>query len=151
MDSILKRLRCNDEPYFKVVNEPSYYVQLHYDALYDYICFYTLYRFSSKELAEEFLSIANSQSNIECNKNIFFEIKKQIPNKENFRPLMTDLQVALKDLQDFKQYCNTYYYDTFRYKYKESIIEEKLTDYELVKLRNENDILKEKLELLQPY
>ena len=136
------------EPYFKTVNEPSYYVQLYYDALYDTLCFYTQYRFDNEELAKKFQTTANSMFNVECEKHIFFEIRKMVQNRENFRPLMTDFDVAMKDLNDFKEYCNTYYYDTIKYKYKESVIERELDEYELVQLKNENEILKTTLESL---
>lgn len=133
------------KPYFKEVDEPSYFVQLHYDALYDSIFFYTLYRFATMELAEEFLNYASNQEHIECHSKIFFNIKKLIPNRDNHRPLIHDFDTAIKDLNEFKEYCNTYYYNTSRYKYKESVIEECPRDFEIVFLRNENERLKIKL------
>ena len=135
--------------YFKVVDEPSYYVQLYYDALYETHCFYTLYRFDTEELAKQFLEIADLQFNVECKPNIFFNIRKTLPNCDNFRPLMTNIDIAMKDLHKFKDYCNTYYYNQFKYKYKDSVHEEDLDDYELVKLTNENKRLKKENEALK--
>jgi hypothetical protein len=123
-------------------NEPSYFVQLYYDALYDDICFYTLYRFDTVKLAKQFLDIADSNINVECENNIFFNIRKTIHNNDNLRPLMTDIDIAIKDLDKFKEYCDTYYYNQFKYSYKDSVHEEDLKDYELVKIKNENKLLK---------
>lgn len=131
-------------------NGPSYYVDVYYDILDDDYCLWTIYRFTSKDIAEQFIEkvpfvcgdIQYTQHTIRHDDHV---------DKYPFRPIFSSLDDALNDAKEFHKHGKGE-----EYKYHGRVFEEDLSVIERVhdkntikKLSKENEELKAKIAQLE--
>jgi hypothetical protein len=138
------------------LNESSYLVEITYDAIYDDYCFFTLYRFESDDLAQQFNEYIDSLQNI-CSSNIQFEKKRDILGYTDlmpYRPRFNVLTDAIDDLRKFINCCNSYFImekneQLKLYKYAENIFIEPIEKAEKIYFIKEIKSLKKEIECLK--
>ena len=119
-------------------------VHIYYDYLDDEFCDTTEYKFAEKSIAEDFI-IKTRDSFVFLDKNIN-KIENEsrhivVPKDYKMRPIFTNVEDALQDLEDFtKRNEYSYKYETFRID---------LNYMELIMLRCRNDELEKENSLLK--
>lgn len=150
------------------INESSYCVDIHYDAIFDDIHFVSRYRFDTEELVNQFISIAEEKYRIICS-SIQYEEKRSImgySDERPYRPKFYHLDVALLDLEQLILYCNHYYntnkkyiyhgknifaepMDEFQYIYYENIFVEPMDEFQYLYSEKLNIKLKKQIEEME--
>lgn len=136
------------------LDQESYFIELYYDAMYDDYCFYTIYRFETKEMCEEFVKeIETKYPNTIFDMGIGYEKERVISGyteNEPYRPRFSNLADALTDFKQMTKYCNNYWnMDKSTYTYSKNIFTEPLNDYQYKYLVRENEKLKKDNEKLK--
>lgn len=137
-----------------IVNEPSCFIDILYDAGHDDYCFKSRYRFENKELIDRFIEHVNTVENMLVWGEIIVESEKY-KDLHRKRPKFNELSLAKEDLECCIKYCLDYF-DQPLYKYDESVFKVELHEYELLylsqltkKLKIENNALKIENEALK--
>ena len=139
-----------------LLEEESYFVDVYIDSCHDEVAFETRYRFTTKELAEEFCKKVSyiQKCSLEYDHNIEYESNRNIlgyTKEDPYRPRFNNVVEALIDLNLCIDWCHRSCYSlgTINYLYKGNIFEIKIDEYEKIFLRNTNDILNKKVSELQ--
>eukprot|EP00734_Pompholyxophrys_sp_LG126_P000051 Pompholyxophrys_sp_v1_NODE_2_length_20472_cov_5.132586.p16 type:complete len:138 gc:universal NODE_2_length_20472_cov_5.132586:15900-15487(-) len=108
----------------------SWLVEIYYDYLDDIYCDVTQYKFSSKELADEFIKECEDRKDVfvydEITKtNLFFVVPEQYTR----RPVFTNLKDALNDIEKLKK--------RFNYEYSYEVFDAKLQELEIKQLQRQ--------------
>jgi hypothetical protein len=133
------------------INESSYCVDIHYDAIFDDIHFVSRYRFDTEELVNQFISIAEEKYRIICS-SIQYEEKRSImgySDEHPYRPKFYHLDVALLDLEQLILYCNNYYNTNKKYIYDENIFVEPMDEFQYLYSEKLNIKLKKQIEEME--
>jgi hypothetical protein len=129
---------------------PSYYVDVYYDILDDDYCLWTIYRFTSKDIALRFIEeVPFVCGDIQYNEHTI--LHDTHIDTHPFRPIYSNLEDALNDAYEFHKYGRHK-----EYKYHGRVFEEDLSVIERVhdkntikKLMKENEELKSRIAQLQ--
>ena len=139
-----------------LLEEESYFVDVYIDSCHDEVAFETRYRFTTKELAEEFCKKISyiQKCSLEYDHNIGYESNRNIlgyTKEDPYRPRFDNVVEALKDLNLCIDWCHrsSYSLGAVDYLYKGNIFEIKIDEYEKIFLKNTNDILNKKVSELQ--
>lgn len=139
-----------------LLEEESYFVDVYIDSCHDEVAFETRYRFTTKELAEEFCKKVSyiQKCSIEYDHNIGYESNRNIlgyTKEDPYRPRFDNVVEALIDLNLCIDWSHRSWYPLclVDYLYKGNIFEIKIDEYEKIFLRNTNDILNKKVIELQ--
>lgn len=139
-----------------LLKEESYFVDVYIDSCHDEVAFETRYRFTTKELAEEFCKRVSyiQKCSLEYDHNIGYENTRSIfgyTDLDPYRPRFDNVVEALKDLNLCIDWCHKSCYSlgSIDYLYKGNIFKIKIDEYEKIFLRNTNDMLNKKVNELQ--
>ena len=139
-----------------LLEEESYFVDVYIDSCHDEVAFETRYRFTTKELAEEFCKKVSyiQKCSLEYDHNIGYESNRSIlgyTDTEPYRPRFNNVVEALIDLNLCIDWCYRRWYPlrSIDYLYKGNVFHIKIDEYEKIFLRNTNDILNKKVSELQ--
>ncbi len=121
----------------------AYLVNVYYDILDDFECLWTIYRFDTKEMAEQFIDLVPF---------ICSEVEDSTTPRTNdghahthpFRPTFSSLQDALEDAKEFEKYedAEDYKYSGRVFREDMSVIEKQYDKNTIRALRKENIELK---------
>lgn len=117
-----------------------FYIEVYLDILDDYEALSTIYQFSTKELAEEFV---NSVPFV-CSQITFSETELILTQVEPNRPVYSKIEDAIEDAQEFYQYA-----DTPNYRYYTSVYRVLLQQVEKVQETNKYNKFEENFETLK--
>lgn len=129
---------------------PAYLVNVYYDILDDFDCLWTIYRFSTKELAEQFIDTVP----FVCSE-VDYSTRPRTDDGHTvtrpYRPTFFNLADALADAKEFEKYGDKKDYKYWGRVFKVCMsVMEKLHDQNTIKLlRKENAELKSKVVQLQ--
>lgn len=133
-----------------MLQEESYFIDVHYDALYDDIYFVSRYRFGAKELVAQFVNKIETQYKNVMTSTIGYEKEPYITgytDDKPYRPRFTNIEEGIIDLEQMMKYCNNYSHaDKSTYKYHSNIFTNPIKEYELMFLHKEKEILKKENE-----
>lgn len=129
---------------------PSHYIDVYYDILDDDYCLWTIYRFTSKSIAEAFVEeVPFVCGDIQYTEHTI--LHDEHIDKYPFRPIFSNLEDALNDAKEFYEHGKDK-----AYKYHGRVFEEDLSVIERVhdkniikKLSKENEELKAKIAQLE--
>ena len=138
------------------IKEESYYINIYIDIYNDTVAFQTKYRFTTKELAEDFCKkLSNIQNcSIEYDYNIGYEKTEKTVSFTKYnshRPIFNNVEEAIKDLHLCIKFCINYsnnkYIDnrSIKYLYIYNIFEINLKSFQNILLKNSNNKLYKKL------
>lgn len=139
-----------------LLKEESYYIDVYIDSCHDEVAFETRYRFTTKEISEEFCKKLSyiQKCSLEYDHNIGYESNRNIlgyTKEDPYRPRFDNVVEALIDLNLCIDWCHRSCYSlgAVNYLYKGNVFEIKINEYEKIFLRNTNDILNKKVIELQ--
>lgn len=128
----------------------SYMTNVYYDILDDDDCLWTIYRFTTKEVAEQFIK----EVPFVCSEVDYDPMERADDghtDKYPYRPIFTTIEDAMEDAKEFHKYG-----DDKEYKYHGRVFREDLSVIErqhhintIKQLRLENEELKAKVESLR--
>lgn len=128
----------------------AYLVNVYYDILDDFDCLWTIYRFDTKEIAEQFIDVVP----FVCSE-VEYSTRPRTDDGHAhihpFRPTFSSLQDALEDAKEFEKYgdAEDYKYSGRIFKVNMSEIEKQHDQNTIRTLRKENIELKSKVVQLQ--
>ena len=129
---------------------PSYLINVYYDILDDFECLWTIYRFTSKDIAERFVEeVPFICSDIEYTEKV--RTDDGHTDKYPYRPIFSTLEEALADAKEFENYGDgkEYKYHGRVFRVDLNVIEKQHDKNTIKKLSNEVKELKAKLVLLE--
>lgn len=138
----------------KMLQEESYFIDVHYDAMFDDVYFLSRYRFEKKEHVAKFVGqIETRYKNIIITSSIEYEkerdISEYVDNKP-YRPRFSNLEKGLADLEQMINYCNNYLHaNKSTYKYHSDISIKPIVEFEQMFLQNEKKLSKKESKEIQ--
>lgn len=134
----------------KLNEGPSYMVNVYYDILDDFECLWTIYRFTTKEIAEEFVTkVPFVCSDVEYDERIREDDGHL--DTHPYRPIFDSLEDAIADAKQFHEYGDDkeYKYSGRVFRENLSVIEEQYKNNKIRDLSKENEELKLKIKQLE--